>query len=135
MRIHLSTFHAISLLLATFALSGCTGMRPVTETSSIAEQVTAGDRLAVHEKTGRIIDMTLQVIEIDRLVGTIAGGRGETIEVPLTDVDRIEVKRYRGPKKSLSLKGISQVDLPILVLDGTGSGRRGVWRAPKAGRW
>ena len=132
---HSSICQFLALLLAALAVSGRTGMRPVTETSSMAEQVTAGDRLVVDGKTGRIVDMTLQVIEIDRLVGTIAGDRGEAIEVPSTNVDTIEVKQHTSKKTALSLKCTSQVKLPILVLHGKDSGRRGFWRAPNSGHW
>jgi len=62
------------ILIAGISLVGCTTMRPIeTGQANLTEQLEAGDHLVIYEKSGRIVDMTLEVIDGDSLEGTLAG--------------------------------------------------------------
>ena len=104
------------VLLAGLALTGCTTMRPIDSTTSVADQIEIGDHLVVYETSGRIVDMTVQVVEADRLVGTLGTEGGAPIQVMIADVEKIEVEKIDGAKTTLAVVGVTVVVVPVALL-------------------
>ena len=104
------------VLLAGLALTGCTTMRPIDSTTSVAEEIEIGDHLVVYETSGRIVDMTVQVIEADKLVGTLGTEGGAPIQVMIADIEKIEVEKLDGAKTTLAVVGVTVVVVPVALL-------------------
>ena len=104
------------VLLAGLALTGCTTMRPIDSTTSVADQIEIGDHLVVYETSGRIVDMTVQVVEADRLVGTLGTEGGAPIQVMIADIEKIEVEKIDGAKTTLAVVGVTVVVVPVALL-------------------
>ena len=104
------------VLLAGLALTGCTTMRPIDSTTSVAEEIEIGDHLVVYETSGRIVDMTVQVIEADKLVGTLGTEGGAPIQVMIADIEKIEVENIDGAKTTLAVVGVTVVVVPVALL-------------------
>ncbi len=105
------------ILIAGISLVGCTTMRPVeTEQSNLSEQLEAGDHLIAYEKSGRIVDMTLDVIDGDSLEGTLAGNNLIPVEVDISDIEKIEVEKIDGVKTTLAVVGGTIVILPLMLI-------------------
>lgn len=106
----------IIILLAGLALSGCTSMRAIESTISLAEQVSVGDHLVVYEKSGRVVDMTVRVIDTDKLSGTLGTEGGAPVDVLLADIEKIEVEKIDGAKTTLAVVGVTVVAVPVVFL-------------------
>ena len=105
------------ILIAGISLVGCTTMRPMeTEQSKLTEQLEVGDHLIVYEKSGRIVDMTLDVIDGDSLEGTLAGNNFIPVEVDIDDIEKIEVEKIDGVKTTLAVVGGTIVLLPLMLI-------------------
>ena len=109
-------FKIIVLILAGLALSGCTSMRAIESNASVAEQISVGEHLVVYEKSGRVVDMTVRVIDTDRLGGTLGTEGGAPVEVLLADIEKIEVERIDGAKTTLAVVGVTVVAVPVVFL-------------------
>jgi hypothetical protein len=109
------------ILIAGISLVGCTTMRPVeTEQSKLTEQLEVGDHLIVYEKSGRIVDMTLDVIDGDSLEGTLAGNNFIPVEVDIDDIEKIEVEKIDGVKTTLAVVGGVIVIVPLAMIAAVG---------------
>lgn len=107
----------IITLIAGFSLLGCTTMRPIeAQQSNLAEQVEVGDHLIVYEKTGRIVDMTVSVIDDDYLEGTLADNTRIPVEVDINDIETIEVEKIDGAKTTLAVVGGAIIVVPALLI-------------------
>ena len=107
----------IVILIAGISLIGCTTMRPVeAQQSNLAEQVEVGDHLIVYEKSGRIVDMTLDVIDGDSLEGTLADDTLIPVEVDINDIEKIEVEKIDGAKTTLAVVGGTIIVLPLMLI-------------------
>ncbi len=107
----------IIILIAGISLVGCTTMRPIEpQQSNLIEQVEVGDHLIVYEKSGRIVDMTLGVIDGDSLEGTLADNSFLPVEVDIDDIEKIEVEKIDGAKTTLAVVGGTIVILPLMVI-------------------
>ena len=107
----------IIILIAGISLIGCTTMRPIeAQQSNLAEQVEVGDHLIVYEKSGRIVDMTLGVIDGDSLEGTLADDTLIPVEVDINDIEKIEVEKIDGVKTTLAVVGGAIVILPLMLI-------------------
>ena len=84
------------ILTAGISLVGCTTMRPIeTGQANLTEQLEAGDHLVIYEKSGRIVDMTLEVLDGDSLEGTLAGNNLIPVEVDINDIEKIELPKVK----------------------------------------
>ena len=111
----------IIILIAGISLVGCTTMRPIeAQRSNLTEQVEVGDHLIVYEKSGRIVDMTLGVIDGDSLEGTLADNSLIPVEVDINDIEKVEVEKIDGVKTTLAVVGGTIVILPLLVIAALG---------------
>lgn len=109
------------ILIAGISLVGCTTMRPVeTGQSKLTEQLEVGDHLIVYEKSGRIVDMTLDVIDGDSLEGTLAGNNFIPVEVDIDDIEKIEVEKIDGVKTTLAVVGGVIVIVPLAMIAAVG---------------
>ena len=107
----------IIILIAGISLIGCTTMRPIeAQQSNLAEQVEVGDHLIVYEKSGRIVDMTLGVIDGDSLEGTLADDTLIPVEVDINDIEKIEVEKIDGVKTTLAVVGGTIIVLPLMLI-------------------
>ena len=107
----------IIILIAGISLVGCTTMRPIeAQQSNLTEQVEVGDHLIVYEKSGRIVDMTLGVINGDSLEGTLANNSIIPVEVDINDIEKIEVEKIDGVKTTLAVVGGTIVILPLMLI-------------------
>jgi len=107
----------IIILIAGISLIGCTTMRPIeAQQSNLAEQVEVGDHLIVYEKSGRIVDMTLGVIDGDSLEGTLADDTLIPVEVDINDIEKIEVEKIDGAKTTLAVVGGTIIVLPLMLI-------------------
>ncbi len=105
------------ILIAGISLVGCTTMRPIeTGQSNLAEQLEVGDHLVIYEKSGRIADMTLTLIDGDILEGTLAGNNFIPVEVDINDIEKIEVEKIDGVKTTLAVVGGTIVLLPLMLI-------------------
>ena len=105
------------ILIAGISLVGCTTMRPVeTGQSNLTEQLEVGDHLVIYEKSGRIADMTLTLIDGDSLEGTLAGNNFIPVEVDINDIEKIEVEKIDGVKTTLAVVGGTIVILPLMLI-------------------
>ncbi len=109
------------ILIAGISLVGCTTMRPMeTEQSKLTEQLEVGDHLIVYEKSGRIVDMTLDVIDGDSLEGTLAGNNFIPVDVNIDDIEKIEVEKIDGVKTTLAVVGGVIVIVPLAMIAAVG---------------
>ncbi len=105
------------ILIAGISLVGCTTMRPIeTGQSNLTEKLEAGDHLVIYEKSGRIVDMTLDVIDGDSLEGTLADNNLIPVEVDINDIEKIEVEKIDGVKNSLAVVGCTIVILTLMLI-------------------
>jgi len=105
------------ILIAGISLVGCTTMRPIeTGRSNLTEQLEVGDHLVIYEKSGRIADMTLTLIDGDILEGTLAGNDFIPVEVDINDIEKIEVEKIDGVKTTLAVVGGTIVILPLMLI-------------------
>ncbi len=105
------------ILIAGISLVGCTTMRPVESgQSNLTEQLEVGDHLVIYEKSGRIADMTLTLIDGDILKGTLAGNNFIPVEVDINDIEKIEVEKIDGVKTTLAVVGGTIVILPLMLI-------------------
>jgi len=105
------------ILIAGISLVGCTTMRPLeTGQSSLIEQLEVGDHLVIYEKSGRIADMTLTLIDDDSLEGTLADNSLIPVEVDINDIEKIEVEKIDGVKTTLAVVGGTIVILPLMLI-------------------
>jgi len=109
------------ILIAGISLVGCTTMRPVeTGQSKLTEQLEVGDHLVIYEKSGRIADMTLTLIDGDSLEGTLAGNNFIPVEVDIDDIEKIEVEKIDGVKTTLAVVGGVIVIVPLAMIAAVG---------------
>ncbi len=107
----------IVILIAGISLVGCTTMRPIeTQQSDLTEQFEVGDHLVIYEKSGRIADMTLTLIDGDSLHGSLADSRRTPVQVDINDIEKIEVEKIDGVKTTLAVIGGAIVIVPLAVL-------------------
>ncbi len=107
----------IVILIAGISLVGCTTMRPIeTQQSNLTEQIEVGDHLVIYEKSGRIADMTLTLIDGDSLHGSLADSRRTPVQVDINDIEKIEVEKIDGVKTTLAVIGGAIVIVPLAVL-------------------
>ncbi len=106
----------IVLLMAGLTLSGCTSMRAIESNTSVAEEISVGEHLVVYENSGRVVDMTVRVIDTDRLGGTLGTEGGAPVEVLLADIEKIDVERIDGAKTTLAVVGVTVVAVPVVFL-------------------
>ena len=105
------------ILIAGISLVGCTTMRPIeTQQSNLTEQFEVGDHLVIYEKSGRIADMTLTLIDGDSLHGSLADSRRTPVQVDINDIEKIEVEKIDGVKTTLAVIGGAIVIVPLAVL-------------------
>ena len=105
------------ILIAGISLAGCTTMRPIdVQQTKLTEQVAVGDHLVIYEKSGRIVDMTLALIDADSLQGTLAENSLIPVQVDINDIEKIEVEKIDGVKTTLAVVGGTIVILPLAVL-------------------
>lgn len=105
------------ILIARISLVGCTTMRPIeTGQANLIEQLEVGDHLIVYEKSGRIVDMTLGVIDDDSLEGTLADNSLIPVEVDINDIEKIEVEKIDGVKTTLAVVGGTIIILPLMLI-------------------
>lgn len=105
------------ILIAGISLVGCTTMRPIeTGQANLIEQLEVGDHLIVYEKSGRIVDMTLGVIDDDSLEGTLADNSLIPVEVDINDIEKIEVEKIDGVKTTLAVVGGTIIILPLMLI-------------------
>ncbi len=105
------------ILIAGISLVGCTTMRPIESgQSNLTEQLEVGDHLVIYEKSGRIADMTLTLIDGDILKGTLAGNNFIPVEVDINDIEKIEVEKIDGVKTTLAVVGGTIVILPLMLI-------------------
>lgn len=105
------------ILIAGISLVGCTTMRPIeTGQANLIEQLEVGDHLIVYEKSGRIVDMTLAVIDDDSLEGTLADNSLVPVEVDINDIEKIEVEKIDGVKTTLAVVGGTIIILPLMLI-------------------
>ncbi len=105
------------ILIAGISLVGCTTMRPIeTGQSNLTEKLEAGDHLVIYEKSGRIVDMTLDVIDGDSLEGTLAGNNLIPVEVDINDIEKIELEKIDGVKITLAVVGGTIIILPLMLI-------------------
>ena len=105
------------ILIAGISLVGCTTMRPIeTGQANLIEQLEVGDHLIVYEKSGRIVDMTLSVIDDDSLEGTLADNSLVPVEVDINDIKKIEVEKIDGVKTTLAVVGGTIIILPLMLI-------------------
>ncbi len=111
----------IVILIAGISLVGCTTMRPIdTQQSNLTEQFEVGDHLVIYEKSGRIADMTLTLIDGDSLQGSLADSRRTPVQVDINDIEKIEVEKIDGVKTMLAVIGGAIVIVPLAVLAAVG---------------
>jgi hypothetical protein len=107
----------IVILIAGISLVGCTTMRPIdAQQSSLTQEVEVGDHLIAYEKSGRIVDMTVSVIDGDVLKGTLAENSHVPVEVDINDAEKIEVEKIDGVKTTLAVVGGAVVILPLALI-------------------
>jgi len=107
----------IVILIAGISLVGCTTMRPIeTQQSNLTEQIEVGDHLVIYEKSGRIADMTLTLIDGDSLHGSLPDSRRTPVQVDINDIEKIEVEKIDGVKTTLAVIGGAIVIVPLAVL-------------------
>ena len=75
-----------------------------------------GDHLVIYEKSGRIADMTLTLIDGDILEGTLAGNNFIPVEVDINDIEKIEVEKIDGVKTTLAVVGGTIILLPLMLI-------------------
>jgi hypothetical protein len=73
-------------LIALALLSACSTTRPViiTDPQSLADQITAGDRIEIEKKNGAVLKFTVTEV-------SPAGLQGGTVFVPGEDIARVSV--------------------------------------------
>jgi len=109
------------ILIAGISLVGCSTMRPVeTGQSKLTEQLEVGDHLVIYEKSGRIADMTLTLIDGDSLEGTLAGNNFIPVEVDIDEIEKIEVEKIDGVKTTLAVVGGVIVIVPLAMIAAVG---------------
>jgi len=109
------------ILIAGISLVGCSTMRPVeTGQSKLTEQLEGGDHLVIYEKSGRIADMTLTLIDGDSLEGTLAGNNFIPVEVDIDEIEKIEVEKIDGVKTTLAVVGGVIVIVPLAMIAAVG---------------
>ncbi len=105
------------ILIAGISLVGCTTMRPVeTGQANLTEQLEVGDHLVIYEKSGRIVDMTLTLIDGDILEGTLAGNNFIPVEVDINDIEKIEFEKIDGVKTTLAVVGGTIIISPLMLI-------------------
>lgn len=114
------------ILLCLTSMVGCTSMQSVkSEPSRLAEQLEVGDRLVIYESSGRVIDMTLAMIDGDTLRGALTIAPATLVEVNIADIQKIEVEKVDGGMTALAVVGGTAavvLVLPLLVLGAALSG-------------
>jgi len=91
-------------------------MRAMDATEAdFAAQLETGDHLIVHEKNGRIVDMTFAQVDGNTLVGSLTGNGLETVEVEIDQILQIEVEKISGGKTTAAVVG-GIVLLPIVAV-------------------
>ena len=100
----------------SISLIGCTSMRELdSREPEFAAQIEVGDHLIVHEKGGRIVDMTLTEIDDGVLRGSYRGQGLQTVEVHIDEIALIEVEKISAGKTTAAVIG-GIVLLPIVAL-------------------
>lgn len=117
------------ILLCLTSMVGCTSMQSVkTEPSRLAEQLEAGDRLVIYENSGRVIDMTLAMIDGDTLRGALTIAPATVVEVNIADIQKIEVEKIDGGMTALAVVGGAAavvVIVPLLAIGALAAGMSG----------
>ena len=109
------------ILIAGISLVGCTTMRPVeTGQSKLTEQLEVGDHLVIYEKSGRIADMTLTLIDGDSLHGGLTNARLTPVQVDINDIEKIEIEKIDGVKTTLAVVGGAIVIVPLAMIAAVG---------------
>lgn len=108
---------AIILLILLVPLAGCTSMRAVDSgETTLTDQLEVGDHLIIYETSGRIIDMTLTMIDKDRLHGLVNPGSYGSVQVKLKDIEKIEVEKIDGVKTTLAVVGTVVILVPAAMI-------------------
>ena len=83
----------IPLLAAALLLSGCTTLHsiPLTPESDVTLMVRPGDRIRVHTKDARVVDLKVVAIEADAFVGNHV--RINYVDIAALQVRRIDATR------------------------------------------
>ncbi len=88
------------------ALVGCTTMQEVKpREGALIGHLEIGERIIVYEKTGRIVDMRLVLIEDDVLRGSLFFDGLEPIEIRLDEIERIEAERLAAGRTTAAVLG------------------------------
>jgi hypothetical protein len=105
------------ILIAGISLVGCTTMRPIdARQSDLIEQLDVGDHLVIYEKSGRIVDMTLALVDGDSLEGTLVGESLTPVQVGIDNIEKIEVEKIDGAKTTLAVVGGVIIIVPLALL-------------------
>ena len=114
------------ILLTVISLAGCTSMRPMDVAEpGFVEQFEAGDHLVVHEKSGRVVDMTFVRADEGTLYGSWYGNGLSTVEVDIDQVLRVEVEKIFGGKTTAAVFG-GLLLLPVVAAGAFAAGMAGV---------
>jgi len=94
----------------------------VVKPSEISQHLEAGDRLLIHEKSGRTLELDLTGIVGDLLYGTLPDDAGTRVQVAMNDIETIDVEKIDGVKTTLAVVGGTYLSLfaVFLVLLATG---------------
>lgn len=103
------------VMLFIVSLAGCTSMRTVDMAQAdFADSFETGDHLVVYEKQGRIIDMTFTKLDGGVLYGSLTNDGLMTVEVYLTDIEKVEIEKISGAKTTGAVVG-GIILLPIVA--------------------
>jgi len=98
------------LLLFALVQCACTTMRPVGEsTQEITRQVEVGDEVRIHTKDGARRQFVVTEISDDSI-------KGESIEIPVQDIESAEIKEVDGWKTAGVVAGTAVGVYAILLL-------------------
>ncbi len=98
------------------SLVGCTSMRPVNmERADFAEFFETGDHIVVYERQGRIVDMKVTQVDNGYIYGSLSADGLTTVEVRLTDVEKIEIEKISGVKTTGAVLG-GIVLIPVVAV-------------------
>lgn len=119
-------YQFITALIAIFTMMGCTSMQPMqTDHAKIQNKIEIGDHLIIYENSGRIVDMTLTMIDGDILRGSLADNNLTPVEVSVHDIAKIEIEKVDGGKTVLAVVGgvaAAVVLIPLVLLASLASG-------------
>lgn len=97
----------ILILLCVFSLTtGCTSFKPIDqENINLVEVLEVGDKLTIYEAEGRVLNMTLTMIEEGTLHGADTNRPMTPLSVDVKDITKIEIEKIDGGKTALAVVG------------------------------